>query len=159
MPAIPDATAFCARFVEFTDRPVRLPTEAEWEYVARAGTVTEFHYGDEPAFDRMNCNQSREVRESSDVGSYPPNPRGLFDTHGNVMEWCEDWYDPAFYAGGGAVDPVCLAPGAEPDIAQRWVRGGSWQYNAAGCRSALRNYRRPDEVESCLGFRVVFSAT
>ena len=155
-----DAVEFCRRAAEFTGTAVRLPTEAEWEHFGRAGTATAFWYGDEPQADQMNCNEGPNHQQTTDAGSYPPNPWGLFDTHGNVMEWCEDWYTPGFYEVGGAVDPVCRATGdgERPSEASRCVRGGSWRYNAAGCRSALRNYRAPAEAENCVGFRVVFAA-
>lgn len=154
-----DATAFCEQAAKLTGRPLRLPTEAEWEYFGRSGTIGEYHYGDEPVIERMNCIHSMVEPQTTLVGSYPPTPWGLFDTHGNVLEWCQDWYDAEFYATGSAADPVCEHPGAEPDNPRRCCRGGSWRYNAAGCRSALRNSRTPNTAEEHIGFRVVFTTT
>jgi formylglycine-generating enzyme required for sulfatase activity len=135
----------------------RLPTEAEWEYACRAGTMTEFHYG--PA---LFCNQARffysdhsnsncGVTLSSGtvpVGSYAPNGFGLYDMHGNVWEWCLDSY--AAYSSAAVTDP--FATGSP----YRVSRGGSWWGFSNGCRSATRSYGNIG-ASFVIGFRVVLA--
>src|SRR5262249_8794336 len=92
------------------------------------------------------------------VGSYPPNAWGLFDMHGNVREWCRDWYDAAYYAKSPKVDP----PGPDPRKADRPLqarvhRGGSWKRPGARCRTACRNGARPELTPEDVGFRVVMT--
>ncbi|WP_439133281.1 formylglycine-generating enzyme family protein [Pseudomaricurvus sp.] len=118
----------------------RLPTEAEWEYAARAGTSSPFNTGDCLSESQANTN-GKAVRKGCElfersqgpvaVGSYPPNGWGLHDMHGNVWELCEDWYGP--YSSGSAVDPK------GPQSAQYIVlRGGSWRFYPTFSRSANR---------------------
>lgn len=141
---------FCSRLTATTARRLELPTEAEWEYACRAGTTTEYVFGDTLTPELANYNPLRVGRgsdETSDVGSFPPNPWGLYDTHGNVCEWCDTrfaWYPIA--AGG----PPRLIPDADLKV----VRGGGWAQSAGGCRSATRARSRPDHRHFSIGFRV-----
>ncbi len=137
----------------------RLPTEAEWEYAARAGTQTPFAFGDCLSTDQANYNgkypmpgcAEGEYRERPiKVGSFPPNAWGLYDMHGNVSEWCQDIYGQ--YPLGPAIDPK----GSQMNISRVW-RGGGWKYGAHFCRSAHR-YRDPPGVKLLhLGVRLARS--
>ncbi|MCL4202232.1 MAG: SUMF1/EgtB/PvdO family nonheme iron enzyme [Pirellulaceae bacterium] len=126
----------------------RLPTEAEWEYVCRATSDTAYCFGDDPS--RL-VEYGYSIENSGGctwpAGSKLPNGWGLFDMHGNVWEWCYDWY--AQYGNGPQVNPT------GPEVAIRRVdRGGSWNMTAGYCRSASRYKYSPDECYSFLGFRV-----
>ncbi|HEX8911464.1 MAG TPA: SUMF1/EgtB/PvdO family nonheme iron enzyme, partial [Humisphaera sp.] len=161
-----DAVAFCKWLSEREGKPYRLPTEAEWEYACRAGTTTLFHTGDAlPAgFHKWIDNGRRplyfpdgklppEVRDPPaaaplTVGRTPANAWGLYDMHGNVAEWCLDWYGP--YEAADQTDPLGRADGVF-----RCVRGGSHSVFTRLLRSANRGGRRPDERSSRVGFRVV----
>jgi formylglycine-generating enzyme required for sulfatase activity len=121
-----------------------LPTEAQWEYACRAGTESVFHFGEELNGTQANCDGNNAY--TCAVGSYKPNAWGLYDVHGNVWEWCEDWY------GGklrGGADPVGATTG--PD---RVYRGGSWNDLARLCRAANRSGITPDYRYDILGFRL-----
>ena len=129
----------------------RLPTEAEWEYVCRAGTTTEWNTGASLVCGQANFSGCGPG-QTTVVGRYPANPWGLFDTHGNVWEWCLDsWDGSANYPSSAVSDPyVSSGPG-------RVIRGGSW-FNAAGvCRSAYRGNSSPGGAISGIGFRVVLA--
>jgi formylglycine-generating enzyme required for sulfatase activity len=124
----------------------RLPTEAEWEYAARAGTTGDYPGElDEIAWYYPNSNQ-----ESHPVGQKRPNPWELYDTHGNVWEWCQDWYDPDYYAASPAANPPGPVEGGK-----KVLRGGSWGANLAYTRSSVRIAFSPDRKNSYFGFRVV----
>lgn len=131
----------------------RLPTESEWEYACRAGSSTAFCFGDDSgelgdyAWYIENAGRVRE-RYAHKVGNKKPNQWGLYDMHGNVMEWCEDWYGE--YPAGHAVDPTGPSEGTE-----RVVRGGDWNVNDIYCRSAYRGSDRPQGWDFNRGFRVV----
>jgi len=157
-----DATNYCATLTQqeraagriATNSVYRLPTQAEWEYACRAGTTTRFSYGDDPGYTSLpiygwyadNCGGSTHP-----VGQKLANPWGLYDMHGNVWEWCQDWYGD--YLGGMAVDPQGPASGPT-----RVIHGGSWNDSARGCRSADRNYYDyPGCCDSVIGFRVVLA--
>jgi len=138
------AKAFCDWLSEKEGLPYRLPTEAEWEYACRAGTATNFHTGDilPKEFEK------RGKGVSLSVGRTKPNSWGLFDMHGNVEEWCQDWYGP--YVDGSAIDPVGYAEG---NI--RVTRGGShgtWPYYL---RSANRMGTVPEDKHEFIGFRLI----
>ena len=114
------AVAFCEWLTKQEGRPYRLPTEAEWEYACRAGTTSPFHTGDKLTEKQANITEIERNRTQA-VGGYEPNAWGLHDMHGNVEEWCSDWYGP--YVAAAQPDPVGRADGYV-----RVTRGGS--YNA-----------------------------
>jgi formylglycine-generating enzyme required for sulfatase activity len=130
----------------------RLPTEAEWEYAARAGTTTAYSFGNdagqlgEYAWYGANSGSKTHL-----VGQKKPNAWGLYDMHGNVWEWVEDWYGP--YTAGAAVDPAGPSSGS-----YRVHRGGSWLYFARNCRSADRGNGAPGGRDGGLGFRLLRTA-
>ena len=153
-----DVTEFCRKL---TDREraagklqanevYRLPTEAEWEYACRAGTTTAFSFGDGESrlgdFAWFSGNSENKVHL---VGTKKPNPWGLYDMHGNVWEWCSDWYDGKL---SGGVDPVGPDRGS-----YRVNRGGNWGLNPVYCRSAYRLSIGPSSRFDGLGFRVARS--
>ena len=156
-----DAKAFCQWLSKKESLPYRLPTEAEWEYACRAGTTTVFHTGDSlpKAFhknvgtswypDPENSRGSEEIVELH-VGKTPANSWGLHDMHGNVEEWCRDWYGP--YEGRPQVDPVGRADG---DF--RVTRGGSHSTQLYYLRSANRLGVVPEDRSWLIGFRVVLA--
>jgi sulfatase modifying factor 1 len=149
------AADFCTWLAKREGKPYRLPTEAEWEYACRAGTKTPFYTGDKLAPEQANFGVGPAAKKQTTVkvGSYPPNPWGLFDMAGNVAEWCADWYGP--YEGGKQTDPTGRLDG---DF--RVVRG--WSYlpvnHPAGvtrfCRSANRSAFIPHDANRTTGFRV-----
>ena len=151
-----DAIEFCDRLSQMDSGWVyRLPTEAEWEYACRAGTTTPFHFGRILDGRQANCDgkhpygteeKGPSVNRTTLVGSYAPNGFGLFDLHGNVWEWCADWYAEYFTE---FEDP----PGPASGISHV-VRGGSWGYHPRSCRSASRNWCQPWYHYNHLGFRV-----
>jgi formylglycine-generating enzyme required for sulfatase activity len=155
-----DAADFCKKLSEKTRHPVRLPTEAEWEYACRAGTTTRFSFGDKDSvlgdyawYDGNSGGTTRPVGGTTHpVGQKKPNAWGLYDMHGNVWEWCADWYGD--YPKAAATDPSGAASGA-----YRVLRGGSWSYNPISCRSALRHINNPDSGSRNDGFRVVVSVS
>ena len=178
-----DAVEFCARLSQKTGRNYRLPSEAQWEYACRSVnsdqlsviseelTVEEwnekynqpFHFGatltDKLAnYDGNNTYGSEPEGESrgktTEVGSFPPNAFGLYDMHGNVWEWClDDWHDN--YQGAPSDGSAWLNEN-ENDYHRKLVRGGSWSFNPAFCRSASRYLYTRGLVSNLIGFRVVW---
>ena len=153
-----DAMAFCKALSEKDRRSYRLPTEAEWEYACRAGTTTEFSCGDEFSCDDANCRewpwpyklpQILGLYRPITVGSYAPNPFGLYDMHGNVWQWCADWYDSDYYLLERSLDPTGPRVGKE-----RVVRGGSFDSPPVDCRSAARWHMDPKGCGATIGLRV-----
>jgi formylglycine-generating enzyme required for sulfatase activity len=156
-----DAVEFCKKLSAKEKKTYRLPTEAEWEYACRAGTKTVFHTGNDFNSTLANINglsyssYGKEVggpfyRCTVTGGEYPGNAFGLFDMHGNVQEWCSDWYAADYYKKSPKDDPTGPAEGKE-----RVLRGGAWPSSAKACRSAARNKLPPDEKTYTTGFRVV----
>ena len=138
----------------------RLPTEAEWEYACRAGASTAFYNGGiseptgrDPNLEKIGWYNKNSGGKMHPVGRKEPNVWGLYDMHGNVWEWCWDWYDKN-YPGGTVTDPDSPAGGS-----CRVLRGGGWRSSAGRCRSASRPGRSPGLSSSSLGFRLVRSAS
>ena len=159
-----DCQEFIQRLNQSSDGIYRLPTEAEWEYACRAGTSTPFGIGNGCDLDITQANfdgnypygksVKGEYREqTTPVKSFAPNDWGLYDMHGNVWEWCQDWHGD--YLIGAVSDPQ------GEDLGEcRVLRGGSWYYFAKDCRSAIRlnespEYRYPENGYSDIGFRLV----
>jgi formylglycine-generating enzyme required for sulfatase activity len=168
-----EAVEFCRRLSNLpaekkAGRTYRLPTEAEWEYACRAGTTTAFHFGNALSHTQANFNgnypyggaaRGPYLQKTAKVGSYPPNAWGLYDMHGNVAEWCADWYDPDYYKNSPREDPTGPAKGVlSTGYAGQFfrvVRGGCWLDEARGCRAAYRFRLQPSEPYRLVGFRVV----
>jgi formylglycine-generating enzyme required for sulfatase activity len=151
-----DATDFCWRINE-RERSLgrlpagyeyRLPTEAEWEYACRAGTTGDF--GGDGAIDDMGWYADNSDQHTQAVGQKQANAWGLYDMHGDVWEWCSDWYGP--YAGGVATDPTGPKSGTS-----RVYRGGCWFIVAEHCRSAFRFDGLPELRDNYLGFRLALA--
>jgi len=130
----------------------RLPTEAEWEYACRAGSATEYCFGDDEAgLGDYAWHGRNSGLETHPVGEKKPNAWGLYDMHGNVAEWCQDWYHDSY---NGA--PTDGSAWESPAGSTRVSRGGTWGNGAYYCRSARRSYDAPDDrVRQLLGFRFV----
>ena len=135
----------------------RLPTEAEWEYACRAGTTTPFNTGNNLTTSQANYNgngpynnnaKGEYRRKTMPVGSFAPNAWGLYDMHGNVWEWCSDWYGD--YPNTAQTNPKGPASGS-----YRVIRGGSWADYAGSCRSAYRDRSTPGRCNRSMGFRLV----
>ncbi|WP_202219335.1 formylglycine-generating enzyme family protein [Okeania sp. KiyG1] len=163
-----DAQEFCARLSQKTGRDYRLPSEAEWEYACRAGTTTPFHFGETITTDLANyCGVDRDIDEIIYSGSYGRGPKGkyreqttpvgyfktsnffgLYDMHGNVLEWCKDerqWHY------------INRAPGNQniAEVTTTVIRGGSWTDFPGNCRSAYHDIYNPDDLYNFIGFRVL----
>ncbi|MCP4378678.1 MAG: formylglycine-generating enzyme family protein, partial [bacterium] len=146
-----DAMAFCAAMSKKTGRAVRLPTEAQWEYACRAGTKTLFSFGnDDKDMDAHGWHKDNSDRKTHPVGQKKPNAFGLYDMHGNVWEWCRDYYDDKFYAKAKNVDPENTTKAI-----YRIFRGGSWLYGPMFCCAAFRGWQSNVSRGDSLGFRVV----
>jgi formylglycine-generating enzyme required for sulfatase activity len=174
-----DAVAFCAWLNE-ADKKMpkgwgyRLPTEAEWEYACRAGSASRYHFGNDarelPKYANVADLSLRRLLEgepydrwdyarwndrhpfTAPVGSYKPNKFGLFDMHGNVYQWCADWYGKDYYLQSPDEDPK--GPDTE---GHRVLRGGPWKEGAKACRSAGRGGYLPTGYDFDIGFRVVLA--
>lgn len=141
------------------ERRYRLPTEAEWEYACRAGTVTPFHVGPDLSSREANFDGRHPYGKGKDgpnlerttiAGSYQSNAFALYDVHGNVWEWCNDWFSRDYYSHSPVEDPQ------GPKIGRyRVFRGGSWDNRSRNCRSACRFRASPNNFKPFIGFRVV----
>ena len=147
-----DAQAYVGWLSDEMGTTYRLPSEAEWEYAARAGTETVYSWGEERSRGRANCDGCRCVHcgdKTAPVGSFPPNPFGLHDMHGNVLEWVQDcWYDSYREA---PVDGTARETG---QCSARVARGGSWGHKPKSVRAATRWGIHVTRDYSGLGFRV-----
>jgi formylglycine-generating enzyme required for sulfatase activity len=163
--------AFCRRLSELAEekskgRAYRLPTEAEWEYVCRGGPLFKepsppFHFGNSLSATQANFNgnypyggapKGPYLERTTQVGSYPPNPLGLYDLHGNVWEWCADWHDAEYYRRSPRQNPQGPEKGE-----RRVLRGGSWGFYGSYCRAAYRYDLAPGVRYISSGFRVVLA--
>jgi formylglycine-generating enzyme required for sulfatase activity len=149
-----DAVRFCQKLSATEGRTYRLPTEAEWEYACRAGTASDYHAGDSlPQNEaRISAARTADAQRPAAVGSYRPNRFGLYDMHGNLWEWCSDWYDKNYYTQSPREDPQGPADGD-----YHADRGGCWASVDETCRSANRR-SDPANRSDILGFRVVLVA-
>jgi formylglycine-generating enzyme required for sulfatase activity len=135
----------------------RLPTEAEWEYACRAGSTSSFHFGEEPEkLGEYAWYQRNSGSSTHPVGQLSPNRFGLFDMHGNVWEWCWDWYAP-YPARSGVAGPAVENPRGPVEGRERVLRGGSWNADVHQLRSAARNSYDPEEPLWYFGFRLARS--
>ena len=152
------AVEFCKKLSDLPEekkagRVYRLPTDAEWEYACRAGSKSAYSFGESSKslgdyawFDGNSNNQTHPVGEKK------ANAWGLYDMHGNVWEWCSDWYGD--YPKGAVSDPVGPREGSF-----RVIRGGCWGIGAASCRSAFRRRGKPSDCDYYFGFRVALSSS
>ena len=155
------ATAFCKKLSARAGGTVRLPTEAEWEYACRAGSKTRYSFGDDDsklgdyAWYEENA-WDQDEKHAHPVARKKPNPWGLYDVHGNVWEWCWDWYGEKHYTKQPQADPK-----GPPTGVDRVARGGSWDNfsGAQGCRSAYRFKSNPSQGSVNIGLRIVLSST
>jgi formylglycine-generating enzyme required for sulfatase activity len=170
-----DAVKFCQRLSALEQeqragRTYRLPTEAGWEYACRAGTATRFSFGEKISAKDANFDatqpyggvnkevafgggeQGPRLGRTTAVGSYRKNAFGLYDMHGNVYQWCNDWHDEDYYKVSPGKDPQGPVRG---QAGERSMRGGTWHDPAWNCRSACRSRNRPEVRGYGLGFRVV----
>jgi formylglycine-generating enzyme required for sulfatase activity len=148
-----DAIEFCRKLSKKTGRTVSLPTEAQWEYACRAGTTTTFPFGDDLSklIDYGGLSAGQKEDYAHRVGQLKPNAWGLYDMHGNVWEFCRDWYDKDYYSRSPSIDPVNTT---ETD--KRSLRSGSFHSVPTVSRSAQRNsWTGPKTVRYNYGLRVV----
>jgi formylglycine-generating enzyme required for sulfatase activity len=155
-----DCQDFCKKLSALDGRKYELPTEAEWEYACRAGTKTPFWFGDSITDKDANYNATYTYGKDGKKGTYrekttpvqefKPNPWGLYDMHGNLQQWCQDYYAP--YPEGDITDPSNLK---KSDIDARVLRGGSWIDGPVGCRAACRGGFGPHYRVDVRGCRVV----
>ena len=148
-----DAKVYVSWLSQHTGKPYRLPSEAEWEYAARAaGTTTHYAFGDAITPKDANYSDSK-FGKTTEVGAYPPNAWSLYDMHGNVWEWVEDVYH-ADYKGAPTDGTAWIDSEEENSSRDRVFRGGSWSITPGDLRSANRDWNDPDDRSDDLGFRV-----
>ena len=154
-----DAVEFCQKLSQNTGRNFRLPTEAEWEYACRAGTTAPFYFGNTISTDQANYDGNSTYgsgvkgvyrQKTTPVGMFPANAWGLYDMHGNVWEWCSDWFEE--YPKRNIIDPQGAINGTWRT--DRASRGGSWDTGPRNCRSANRRGYGPGSRDVDCGFRV-----
>jgi formylglycine-generating enzyme required for sulfatase activity len=155
-----DAQEFCQRLSAESGKDYRLPSEAQWEYACRAGTLTPFSFGEIITTEVANYNgnytyrngpQGKYCEKTTDVGIFPANDWGLYDMHGNVLEWCEDdWHN----SHKGAPRDGSAWRDSDQTNSNKLLRGGSWNDYPRYCRSAYRNFVTRDGTYGVVGFRV-----
>jgi RNA polymerase sigma factor (sigma-70 family) len=157
-----DCQAFVKKLQQKDKKAYRLPTESEWEYCCRAGTTTPFYLGETISTGlanynglpfgngKLNAANGIDRKKTTPVGSFPANAWGLYDMHGNVYQWCQDWHGE-YPHNDNAVDPQGPNTGK-----YRVLRGGSWCNVSSSCRSAYRNFQLPGNHEEVIGFRLCF---
>jgi formylglycine-generating enzyme required for sulfatase activity len=144
-----DAQAFLkAMNAKNDDYVYRLPTDAEWEYAARAGTTGD--YGGTGNLNETGWYGANSGGKTHPVGTKKANAWGLHDMHGNVWEWCQDWYDKFYYQNSPTIDPPGPSTGA-----RRVTRGGCYSYSADRAKSSSRAHPAPDARYDIIGFRMV----
>lgn len=147
-----EAVSFCRKLSDAEGVRYRLPTEAEWEWSCRAGTMTAYSFGDD--VEKLNkyawFHGEREGSYPHAVGQKLANAFGLCDMHGNVWEWCQDWYNECYYEIADEKDPAGSSAGSS-----RVLRGGSWRSDSATLRSAHRINCTPGSRYDDFGFRVL----
>jgi len=157
-----EAVEFCRKLSQKTGKTNRLPSEAEWEYACRAGTTTPFYFGDTITPDLVNYDGNNPYgaapkglyrTDTTDVGSFPPNPFGLYDMHGNVWEWCSDKGHGNY--NGAPSDGSSWETGTDNN---RVGRGGCWLNKAYSCRCADREWFSADDRNLYIGFRVAIAS-
>ena len=148
-----EARAYVRWLSEQTGRSYRLPTEAEWEYAARAGTTTKYSWGNRANYEQANYNSNDRWENTAPVGSFPANGFGLYDMHGNVFEWTQDCWHGSYR---GAPTNGQVWEGANGgDCDRRVVRGGSWDFNPGFLRAASRCCHGFSNRSNNLGLRLV----
>ncbi|MFH1985858.1 MAG: formylglycine-generating enzyme family protein [Pseudomonadota bacterium] len=149
-----DACEFIARLNQRENTTAyALPTEAQWEYAARAGSQSTYCFGhDRSRLAEFAWYKKNSADATHPVGQLSPNDWGLFDMHGNVHEWCSDWFDRNYYAKAPSKDPA----GPDKGLAKA-LRGGDWGSEDWYCRCAIRSLGSPDRRSPRVGFRVVMS--
>lgn len=161
-----EAAGFCQRISKKTGRVYRLPSEAQWEYACRAGTATPFAFGETITTDFADYVGDHTYRDeppgvyrhgTTPVGSFPPNPWGLYDMHGSVWEFCADVWQAGY--SGAPIDGSPRATGfhGKSEPIARVARGGSWHETPNHCRSAVRLRVAEDDRLEYYGFRVLLS--
>ncbi|RAM51933.1 MAG: protein kinase [Hapalosiphonaceae cyanobacterium JJU2] len=155
-----DAVKFCEELSEKTGRIYRLPSEAKWEYAARAGTITPFYFGETITTALANYDgnytygsapKGEYRKQTTDVGNFPPNSFGLYDMCGNIWEWCLDEYNNSYEGAPTDGSPWIKNNGENIKL----LRGGSWTYEQRNCRYAIRFSHFPDDRFFDVGFRLV----
>ena len=144
-----DCQHFLAKLSELSGRTFSLPTEAQWEYACRAGTATAWNSGEEATVPGSAWHDENSGGRTHPVGGKTPNAWGFHDLHGNIGEWCADWY-ASHYPPDDAIDPK-----GPPSGDSKVVRGGAWGDNPSMLRSPSRNANGPDGANHGIGFRCV----
>jgi formylglycine-generating enzyme required for sulfatase activity len=166
-----EAEAFCHKLTEMSrqsgvvpkDWEFRLPTEAQWEYSCRAGTTTATSFGEKLSSKQANfkgkayngAEPGPSLNQAAQVGSYPSNAWGLHDMHGNIYEWCRDWYHTKLPGGTDPDLSSLKGPKNRDGTFSRVRRGGCWADDGWPCRSASRLRFEPDRRYDHIGFRIV----
>ena len=148
-----EARAYARWLSEQTGHSYRLPTEAEWEYAARAGTTTKYSWGNEATPEQANYSGNDRWENTAPVGSFPANGFGLYDMHGNVREWTQDCWHRSY--DGAPTNGQAWEGANGGDCDRRVVRGGSWLLNPGNLRAASRHYARVSTRFDLLGLRLV----